>query len=52
MKEAKKKNKRRSKDKLLLFNGKYINIVNNKKYFIRTYGCQMMNMILKILKLY
>ncbi len=41
MKEAKKRTNEEVKINYFCFNGKYINIVNNKKYFIRTYGCQM-----------
>ncbi len=41
MKEAKKRTKSTVEIKNFKMEDKYINIVNNKKYFIKTYGCQM-----------
>lgn len=41
LKEARKRTHNKSETEYFKLNNKYKNIVNNKKYFLKTYGCQM-----------
>ena len=41
LKEARKRTNNKIETKRFIFNNKYNNIVNNKKYYLKTYGCQM-----------